>query len=110
MGNEELARYGEENFFADILRILSEGRNKARVAVNLSMVETYWAIGRRIVEQEQQGKERANYGDQLLVNLSRYLGGTLGKGFSVANLWNFRQFYLTWPDDSILYTVCRELS
>jgi len=76
MENGELARYGEENFFADILRILSEGRNKARAAVNLSMVETYWAIGRRIVEQEQQGKERANYGDRLLVNLSRYLGGT----------------------------------
>jgi len=56
MGNVELARYGEENFFADILRILSEGRNKARAAVNLSMVETYWAIGRRIVEQEQQGR------------------------------------------------------
>ena len=62
------------------------------------------------MEQEQQGKERANYGDQLLVNLSRYLGGALGKGFSVANLWNFRQFYLTWPDEKILYTVCRELS
>jgi len=74
------------------------------------MVETYWNIGRRIVEQEQQGKERANYGDQLIVGLSRYLSGTFGKGFSEANLWNFRQFYLTWPNDSILYTLCRELS
>jgi len=52
------------------------------------MVETYWSIDRRIVEQEQQGKERANYGELLLVNLSRYLSDTFGKGFSVANLWN----------------------
>jgi predicted nuclease of restriction endonuclease-like (RecB) superfamily len=74
------------------------------------MVETYWNIGRRIVEQEQQGKERANYGDQLIVNLSRYLGSTFGKGFSEANLKNFRQFYLTWPKEEIRYTLCSELS
>jgi hypothetical protein len=63
-----------------------------------------------IVEQEQQRKERANYGDQLLVNLSRYLSGTFGKGFSYANLKNFRQFYLTWPKDEIRYTLCSELN
>jgi predicted nuclease of restriction endonuclease-like (RecB) superfamily len=100
----------EKLFFDDISRILLDGRCKAVAAVNYAMVETYWKLGRRIVEQEQQGKERANYGDQLLVNLSRYLGGTFGKGFSVANLWNFRQFYLTWPQKEILYTLCRELS
>ena len=101
---------GEKLFFADISRILNEGRGKVHAAVNFTMVETYWNIGRRIVEQEQRGKERANYGDQLLVNLSRYLSSTFGKGFSEANLWNFRQFYQTWPDDKILYTLCRELS
>ena len=100
----------EKIFYADISRILSEGRSKANAAVNFAMVETYWNIGKRIVEQEQQGKERANYGDHLLVNLSRYLSGTFGKGFSEANLWNFRQFYLTWPNEEILYTLCRELS
>ena len=100
----------ERAFFADISRILSEGRSKAQTAVNFAMVETYWNIGRRIVEQEQQGKERANYGDQLIVNLSRYLGNTLGKGFSEANLKNFRQFYLTWPNEKICYTLCSELS
>ena len=100
----------EKIFFADISRILSEGRSKVHSAVNFTMVETYWNIGKRIVEQEQQGKERANYGDQLLVNLSRYLSGTFGKGFSYANLKNFRQFYLTWSNDEILYTLCRELS
>ena len=53
--------------------------------------------------------ERANYGDQLLVNLSRHLSDKFGKGFSVANLWNFRQFYQTWSNEKILYTLCREL-
>jgi len=100
----------EKRFFADITKILSAGRNKAYAAVNSAMVETYWNIGKRIVEQEQQGKERANYGEQLLINLSRYLSDTFGRGFSEANLWNFRQFYLTWPNDEILYTLCRELS
>jgi len=100
----------DDNFFSDISKILAEGRVKAHLAVNIAMTETYWNIGRRIVEQEQQGKQRANYGDQLLVNLSRYLSNTFGKGFSVANLWNFRQFYLTWPSEEILYTLCRELS
>ena len=100
----------EKRFFADVSQILSEGRSKAHFAVNVAMVETYWNIGKRIVEQEQQGKERANYGDQLLVNLSRYLSDTFGKGFSYANLKNFRQFYLTWPGEEIRYTLCSELS
>lgn len=71
-------------FYDDISQILIEGRKKAHIAINFAMVETYWNIGKRIVEQEQQGKERANYGEQLLVNLSRHLSGTFGKGFSVA--------------------------
>ena len=100
----------EKRFFTDISRILNEGRSKVHVTVNSTMVETYWNIGKRIVEQEQQGRERANYGDQLLVNLSRHLSDTFGKGFSYANLKNFRQFYLIWPNNEIRYTLCSELS
>jgi len=100
----------ERLFFNDISLILLEGRKKVHAAINFTMVETYWNVGRKIVEQEQHGKERANYGEQLLVNLSRYLGDTFGRGFSVANLKNFRQFYLTWPNDEIRYTLCSELS
>ena len=100
----------EKRFFADVSRILSEGRSKVYSIVNTTMVETYWNVGKRIVEQEQQGKERANYGDQLLVNLSRYLSNTFGRGFSYANLKNFRQFYLTWPGEEIRYTLCSELT
>lgn len=88
----------ERRLFADIAEILQSARAKACRAVNTVMVETYWQMGRRIVEEEQRGKERAGYGEALIVNLSRYLSETFGKGFSVANLWNFRLFYLTFPD------------
>lgn len=55
-------------------------------------------IGKRIVEEEQQGESRAQYGKRLLENLSRELSTEFGRGFSYANLRNFRQFYLTYPD------------
>ncbi len=64
------------------------------------MVETYWRIGQRIVKEEQKGNNRAEYGDYLIVNLSKYLTDTFGKGFSEANLWNIRKFYLTFPQFS----------
>jgi predicted nuclease of restriction endonuclease-like (RecB) superfamily len=67
-------------------------------------------IGQRIVQEEQQGNSRAGYGDRLLVNLSNALSASLGKGFSYANLRNFRQFYLTYPDQAICYTMCSKLS
>jgi predicted nuclease of restriction endonuclease-like (RecB) superfamily len=88
----------EQRLFSDIAEILQSARAKAYRAVNTVMVETYWQMGRRIIEEEQQGKERAGYGEALIVNLSRYWSETFGKGFSVANLWNFRQFYLAFPD------------
>jgi len=62
------------------------------------MVETYWKIGQRIVEEEQGGASRAEYGTKLIENLSKYLTDTFGKGFSEANLKNMRQFYLTYPE------------
>ena len=79
-------------------------------AVNYAMVEAYWMVGRRIVEEEQSGKARAEYGKSLIENLSKTLTEEFGRGFSYANLWNFRQFYMTYPNEEILYTLCRELS
>ncbi len=87
-------------FYAEIRELLQQARNTAYQAANTLMVNTYWQIGQRIVEQEQHGKNRAGYGDYLITNLSRYLSDTLGKGFSEANLWNMRQFYLTFPEFS----------
>jgi len=95
MENKELST--EQQFFSDIADILQAGRGQTRQAVNTVMVQTYWMLGQRIVEQEQQGESRAEYGRGLMSKLSRYLGDHFGKGFSVANLWNFRQFYLTFP-------------
>jgi predicted nuclease of restriction endonuclease-like (RecB) superfamily len=95
---------------ADIQAILEQARGKARSAVNSAMVEAYWLIGQRIVQEEQRGSSRAVYGDRLLLNLSQALSASLGKGFSAANLRNFRQFYLTYPDSEFCYTVCSKLS
>lgn len=97
-------------FHADIKNILEQARSKARSAVNAAMVEAYWLIGQRIVEEEQRGQHKAEYGARLLENLSKALSESFGKGFSYANLRNFRQFYLTYPDQAICYTVCSKLS
>ena len=97
-------------FHADIKNILEQARGRAQSAVNAAMVEAYWLIGQRIVQEEQQGQRKAQYGARLLENLSKALSESFGKGFSYANLRNFRQFYLTYPDQAICYTVCSKLS
>lgn len=97
-------------FHADIKNILEQARSKARSAVNAAMVEAYWLIGQRIVEEEQRGQHKTQYGKRLIEDLSAALMADFGKGFSYANLYNCRQFYLTFPDQEILYTLCRELS
>lgn len=98
------------SFHGDIKSILEQARGKARSAVNAAMVEAYWLIGQRIVEEEQQGQHKAQYGKRLIEDLSAVLTTDFGKGFSYANLYNCRQFYLTFPEQGILYTACRELS
>lgn len=97
-------------FHEDIRSILEQARGKARSAVNAAMVEAYWLVGQRIVEEEQCGQHKAEYGARLIEDLSAALTADFGKGFSYANLYNCRQFYLTFPDQSILYTACRDLS
>ena len=82
----------------DVRVILQQARQKSFVAVNTLMVDAYWQIGQRIVQEEQGGNARAEYGAQLIRNLARQLGEEFGSGVSVANLKNFRQFYLTFPD------------
>lgn len=84
--------------YNDIAELLNVARAKAYHTVNSIMVETYWKIGQRIVEEEQGGASRAEYGTKLIENLSKYLTNTFGKGFSEANLKNMRQFYLTYPE------------
>jgi hypothetical protein len=98
------------NYVNDIKQILAQARQKAYSAINAAMVEAYWQIGKRIIEQEQHGENRAAYGEGILKELSKALTAEFGKGFSYANLYNFRQFYLTYPADEIFYTLCRKLT
>lgn len=84
----------DKGFIADIKQILEQARQKAYSATAFAMIEGYWHIGKRIVEQEQNGKNRAEYGTELLDHLS----AALGKGFSTRTLREIRQFYLTFPD------------
>ncbi|WP_289773521.1 DUF1016 N-terminal domain-containing protein, partial [Phocaeicola sartorii] len=86
------------DFICEIKQIVTLARQKAYTAINSAMVEAYWQLGKRIVEQEQQGKDRADYGSQLLKSLSKELTAEFGKGFSVPSLYNYRSFYLTFPE------------
>ena len=76
---------------------IEQARGQVRQAVNTAMVQSYWEIGRLIVEHEQQGNRRAEYGKQQLKQLSQQLTERLGKGFDVTNLRNMRQFYHAFP-------------
>lgn len=97
-------------FISDIRQILAQARQKAYTAINSAMVEAYWKIGQKIVLEEQNGKERAEYGKELLKTLSKELTKDFGKGFSERNIRNFRQFYLSFPDFTIWQTLSAKLS
>ncbi|MBX2966107.1 MAG: DUF1016 family protein [Cyclobacteriaceae bacterium] len=99
-----------DTYIAEIKLILEQARQKAYQAVNTAMVEAYWLIGKRIVEEEQNGKEKAEYGEAVLKNLSVALTSEFGKGFSYANLRNFRQFFLTYPDKENCYALRSKLT
>jgi predicted nuclease of restriction endonuclease-like (RecB) superfamily len=100
-------------FYESVAEILRTARKNAYRAVNFTMVEAYWNVGRRIVEEEQQGQERAEYGKYLIRGLSTRLQKEFGKGFTESGLWYFRQLYLAYPADPeqrILDALRRELS
>ena len=92
--------------FSQVAELLQNARQQVLRTVNSTMVYTYFEIGRMIVEEEQNGKDRAEYGKQLLKGLSEQLTNEFGKGFSVVNLENMRKFYLAY---SISETVSRIL-
>ena len=97
--------------YLDLLQQISDtytqGRMQAVRAVNTHITQTYWQVGRQIVEFEQGGKARAEYGKALIIKLSSDLSLRHGKGFSRSNLIRFRQFYLAWP---ISATLSHQLS
>ena len=85
-----------KQFIQEIKELLNSARNKVYQNINEIMTKTYFEIGKRIVEEEQKGKNRAEYGKALLKNLSIELTKEFGKGFSVDNLENMRRFYLVY--------------
>ncbi|MBD9028192.1 MAG: DUF1016 family protein [Prevotella sp.] len=96
--------------YTDVCSIIEEGRREAYASVNQKMIETYWNIGRRIVEEEQKGEARAEYGAQIIAQLSERLTHQYGKGFSKRNLAYFRQVYLTISDLKISQSRLQNLT
>lgn len=99
-----------QSVITDIKDIISSGREFAYNAANKAMVLTYWHVGKRIVEQEQDGKERAEYGKALIDALADELTREYGKSYSKRNLQYFRKFYLAFPDEQIVNTCVHNLS
>lgn len=95
-----------KQFIDDIKNILEQARQKAYAATASAMIEGYWLMGKRIVEEEQEGRERADYGKEILNRLS----AELGHGFSARTLRDYRQFYLAFPQWHDLAHVCAKLN
>lgn len=110
MTAKELQELLSSEFLHSVSGVVEEAQKKALTAVNLAMVYAYYEIGRKIVEEEQHGKNRAAYGKQILKELSAYLTKKFGKGYSVDNLKLFRRFYMTYSQDQIGETVFPQLS
>ena len=99
----------EDNMLVnDLHSIVSKARSKAFATVNYSLVERNWRIGQRIVEQEQNGASRAEYGKHVIEIASAALTEEFGKGFSYTNIANYKRFYLTFNNLQIPQTVSEE--
>ena len=98
------------NYINEVKEILKNARQKAYTAINSAMVEAYWEIGRRIVEEEQRGKERAEYGKEIVKNLSKELTEEFGKGFSRRTLWEMRKLYVYFSDYEKVRTLFAQLT
>lgn len=105
---DEIIKQNNNNqLLTNIREILLSARHTAYKAVNFAMVTAYWNIGKLIVEDEQNGNARAEYGKAVLEELSTKLTKEFGKGFTTANLRNMRQFYLCFQN---CYTLRSELT
>ena len=100
--NEVLKK--EKTFLNDIRGIINAARAQAVRSVDFCRVQMYWHMGKRIFEEEQQGKDRADYGTYLIKNLAKQLEPEYGSGFSVRQLGRSRQFYRLYPIASTLRT------
>ena len=99
-----------DDYIKDISLIIDNSRNYVKSHINYAMVNAYWLIGKRIVLQEQNGENRADYGKEIIKNLSKKLTEIYGKGFSTQSLYNFRQFYETFQQPEKFSTEWRILT
>ncbi len=88
----------QDTLFNRVISILEQTRSNVVRSVNSNTIIAYWMIGREIVEELQGGEDRAEYGKQVIEELSKQLTKKYGKGYSAPTLWNFRQFYQTYSD------------
>ena len=101
---ENAAEHGMDSLVQDVQAIVENGLKKAYRDVNVTTVTTYWQVGRRIVEEEQHGAARAEYGSRLIAKLAEKISKEYAKGFSARDLRNYRQLYLCFKDLDIWYT------
>ena len=94
----------------DIRNIITRARNKAYQSINETLIRSIWEIGKRIVEEEQLGKQRADYGIQLIKSISQQLTTEFGSGYGVRNRAYFKQLYQYFPDWEILHTRVQNLT
>lgn len=99
-----------QEFIGDVRRIIEEGRKQAYAAAGNIALATYWNVGRRIVEEEQNGNSRAEYGKRLIAELANNLKKDFGSGYGKRNLAYYRQFYLVFNDIEILHEFVQNLS
>ena len=97
----------KKSFYGEIQNIIEASKHSVSRAVNLTLVKTYWKIGQLIFQEEQRGKNRADYGQYIIIELSKKLSRDYGKGFSSTNLKQMRQFYIQFP---ISQTLSGQLS
>ena len=112
---KKMVKYGGHDapyqaVFGDVSKIIDAARDSAGRSVNAAMTAAYWLIGRRIVEFEQSGEDRAEYGAALIERLAEDLTVQFGRGFSSQNIYNMRLFYLSYHPNRIRQTLSRILA
>ncbi len=96
--------------FKNIKTLVEQSKRELYIIANTALTETYFHVGRLIVEHEQQGSNRAVYAKEILINLSTKLTTSLGKGFSVDNLENMRKFYIVYKEDYLKHITKNQIS
>lgn len=107
--NNEIANI-DAHIIDDIRTIITKTRNKAYQSINEALIRSNWEIGKRIVEEEQLGKQRADYGIQLIKSISQQLTTEFGSGYGIRNLAYFKQLYQYFPDWEILHARVQNLT